>query len=115
MAGSLATRIPGLCLRHTVRVSPPNAAFGKRIKITQSNGLRRLCGLNGLHTCTAVGSDQGGEMEPKHTNRLAKEQSPYLLQHKHNPVSVTLAAAAVTLTVADRCQANLTCVLYSHV
>jgi hypothetical protein len=54
-------------------------------------------------------------MEPKHTNRLAKEQSPYLLQHKHNPVSVTLAAAAVTLTVADRCQANLTCVLYSHV
>jgi uncharacterized protein YyaL (SSP411 family) len=23
---------------------------------------------------------------PKHTNRLAKEQSPYLLQHAHNPV-----------------------------
>ena len=27
----------------------------------------------------------GGE-EPKHTNRLAKESSPYLLQHAHNPV-----------------------------
>src|SRR4051812_9558270 len=24
--------------------------------------------------------------EPKHTNRLAKEKSPYLLQHAHNPV-----------------------------
>ncbi|KXJ09675.1 Spermatogenesis-associated protein 20 [Exaiptasia diaphana] len=24
--------------------------------------------------------------EPKFTNRLAKEKSPYLLQHKHNPV-----------------------------
>lgn len=23
-----------------------------------------------------------------HTNRLAKEQSPYLLQHAHNPVSL---------------------------
>jgi len=26
-------------------------------------------------------------MEHQHTNRLAKEQSPYLLQHAHNPVS----------------------------
>lgn len=26
-------------------------------------------------------------MEHKHTNRLAEEQSPYLLQHAHNPVS----------------------------
>ena len=24
--------------------------------------------------------------KPKHTNRLAKETSPYLLQHAHNPV-----------------------------
>ena len=23
---------------------------------------------------------------PKHTNRLSKETSPYLLQHAHNPV-----------------------------
>ncbi|MCZ6689035.1 MAG: thioredoxin domain-containing protein [Planctomycetota bacterium] len=28
----------------------------------------------------------GGEQAPKHTNRLAKEKSPYLLQHAHNPV-----------------------------
>ena len=24
---------------------------------------------------------------PKHTNALAKERSPYLLQHAHNPVN----------------------------
>ena len=23
---------------------------------------------------------------PRHTNRLAREKSPYLLQHAHNPV-----------------------------
>src|SRR4026208_1272537 len=28
----------------------------------------------------------GGGAEAKHTNRLAKETSPYLLQHAHNPV-----------------------------
>ena len=27
-----------------------------------------------------------GEGEPRHTNRLAAETSPYLLQHAHNPV-----------------------------
>ena len=25
-------------------------------------------------------------MDAKHTNRLAREKSPYLLQHAHNPV-----------------------------
>lgn len=33
-------------------------------------------------------ASQAAEGEHKHTNRLAKEQSPYLLQHAHNPVSV---------------------------
>ena len=28
----------------------------------------------------------GGEEEPRHTNRLIGEKSPYLLQHAHNPV-----------------------------
>jgi hypothetical protein len=27
-----------------------------------------------------------GIRHPKHTNRLAREKSPYLLQHAHNPV-----------------------------
>lgn len=31
------------------------------------------------------GAAQGGE-EHKHSNRLVNEQSPYLLQHAHNPV-----------------------------
>jgi uncharacterized protein YyaL (SSP411 family) len=30
--------------------------------------------------------DAPPESAPKHTNRLAKEKSPYLLQHAHNPV-----------------------------
>ena len=29
-------------------------------------------------------ADAGGK--PRHTNRLVKERSPYLLQHAHNPV-----------------------------
>ena len=33
-----------------------------------------------------TGSTQGGADAPKHTNRLATETSPYLLQHAHNPV-----------------------------
>lgn len=32
-----------------------------------------------------AGPGSGGG-EPKHTNRLAQEESPYLLQHAHNPV-----------------------------
>ena len=32
------------------------------------------------------GAHGGGGGAPKHTNRLATEESPYLLQHAHNPV-----------------------------
>ena len=32
------------------------------------------------------GKEMSDEEAPKHTNRLAKEKSPYLLQHAHNPV-----------------------------
>lgn len=40
---------------------------------------------------SGLGSGGGTAAEPPapaptHTNRLAKEQSPYLLQHAHNPV-----------------------------
>lgn len=31
---------------------------------------------------------EAGSASHKHTNRLAKEQSPYLLQHAHNPVRI---------------------------
>ena len=36
---------------------------------------------------TMASSSESGEGEkPKHTNRLQHSKSPYLLQHKHNPV-----------------------------
>jgi uncharacterized protein len=40
-------------------------------------------------TCLVASSDSFGESSsahPEHTNRLAHEKSPYLLQHAHNPV-----------------------------
>ena len=33
-----------------------------------------------------LGSADSAAAAPKHTNRLANEKSPYLLQHAHNPV-----------------------------
>ena len=44
------------------------------------------CALFLLHLPTAVTAAEPAEGKPKHTNRLAKETSPYLLQHAHNPV-----------------------------
>lgn len=50
-----------------------------------------------LHTSTTAAAasssnsdkaDQMADDQHRHTNRLAKEQSPYLLQHAHNPVSL---------------------------
>jgi uncharacterized protein YyaL (SSP411 family) len=41
----------------------------------------------GLFLCSAFAGAQEPSAEPNsHTNRLAKESSPYLLQHAHNPV-----------------------------
>ena len=34
----------------------------------------------------ASASGNGEDEKPKHTNRLQHSKSPYLLQHKHNPV-----------------------------
>jgi hypothetical protein len=42
-------------------------------------------------------ASQAVEGEHKYTNRLAREQSPYLLQHAHNPVSATAGTPAVLL------------------
>src|SRR5688500_10614532 len=36
--------------------------------------------------CTSHAEEQKPTAHAKHTNRLAKEKSPYLLQHAHNPV-----------------------------
>ncbi|MCP4887232.1 MAG: thioredoxin domain-containing protein [Planctomycetaceae bacterium] len=44
-----------------------------------------LClGFHGLPS--ALADEPTGEGQPAYTNRLAKESSPYLLQHAHNPV-----------------------------
>jgi len=40
-------------------------------------------------TCLVTSNDIFAEAtpaRPEHTNRLAQEKSPYLLQHAHNPV-----------------------------
>src|SRR5262245_20022462 len=34
----------------------------------------------------ATAGEKGKPAKPKHTNRLARETSPYLLMHAHNPV-----------------------------
>lgn len=41
-----------------------------------------------------------GSASHKHTNRLAKEHSPYLLQHAHNPVSF-LGLAVIYLCLIE--------------
>ena len=42
----------------------------------------RICTLSVLRSRVATMT----AAPPRHTNRLAKEESPYLLQHAHNPV-----------------------------
>jgi len=43
--------------------------------------------LLGLTPCLARADDKPAKDDkPKHTNKLARESSPYLLQHAHNPV-----------------------------
>jgi uncharacterized protein len=37
-------------------------------------------------TCLVTSTDLSAESKPVHSNRLAQEKSPYLLQHAHNPV-----------------------------
>src|SRR6516165_7812326 len=48
-------------------------------------GLSTACLLL-VALCPAAGGPPKDKDPPKHTNRLAKEQSPYLLMHAHNPV-----------------------------
>ena len=49
--------------------------------------MRQLLLLSLLLVAGLVNAEEpAGKARPKHTNRLAKETSPYLLQHAHNPV-----------------------------
>ncbi len=42
-----------------------------------------------------------GPSDHMHTNRLAKEESPYLLQHQHNPVRVKMNVFQYHVTCAN--------------
>ena len=59
----------------------------KRTVLVEAAFVRQL-----VQTMASSSGANGGEGSPgtnaksKHTNRLAKEKSPYLLQHKYNPV-----------------------------
>ena len=50
--------------------------------------MRRLLTLAAFSLLAGLvlAEDPAAKAKPKHTNRLAKETSPYLLQHAHNPV-----------------------------
>ena len=52
---------------------------------------RAACSLGFILLLLSVASDEradaGGKEKPKFTNRLAKETSPYLLMHAHNPTN----------------------------
>ena len=65
-------------------------AFPKEL-VSQSHLERRFL----RHTPTMSATS-----EHQHTNRLAKEQSPYLLQHQYNPVRCLSAIAHCTRTNA---------------
>src|ERR1700687_4568236 len=44
--------------------------------------------LTALLALPVVSADEPKDKDkPKHTNKLSKESSPYLLQHAHNPVN----------------------------
>jgi hypothetical protein len=71
------------------------AAFRRHNRCVQKVVEGRLYYRRALHMSIATASssaqqsaDNPAHMEHQHTNRLAKEQSPYLLQHAHNPVSL---------------------------
>jgi uncharacterized protein YyaL (SSP411 family) len=52
-----------------------------------SFGIRHFRGPFLAVTCLVTSTDTSAESKPAHTNRLAQEKSPYLLQHAHNPVN----------------------------
>lgn len=60
-------------------------------------------------------ASQAAEGQHKHTNRLAKEQSPYLLQHAHNPVSNCNPCACLTLgRLVGVSVVSITCTDFCH-
>jgi hypothetical protein len=67
----------------------------------------RRSGSGASASASRAAGDGGGAMAPtthKHTNRLAQEQSPYLLQHAHNPVSQIMICQITAANRARHCK-----------
>lgn len=78
----------------TCQISPfwklPEPLFSTKPKHSSPFHLRNSKAFGQLRTMATDGAgasaSTGAEFaQPKYTNRLAKEESPYLLQHAHNP------------------------------
>ncbi|XP_036428697.1 spermatogenesis-associated protein 20 isoform X3 [Colossoma macropomum] len=72
------------------RVSEPTPthdfdSYPKLLNFRSSQGSFRAPGA-ACFSMASGGDRQETSHPPKHTNRLSKERSPYLLQHAHNPV-----------------------------
>src|SRR6187402_3178266 len=61
--------------------------FAPGVRARQSRCMfRRLPIVVAITLCINPSAPAAGADGAQHTNRLAKEKSPYLLQHAHNPV-----------------------------
>jgi uncharacterized protein YyaL (SSP411 family) len=67
------------------RDAPPQRASGT-VTIRRVSRLRAAILLALLAAAPSLADDKDTPPMHEHTNRLAKESSPYLLQHAHNPV-----------------------------
>lgn len=76
---------PRLCGTVNLRGNNPSLFDQEERKRLKSN--REVFGLRTMATSSAgaAGTANAETSQHKHTNRLAKEESPYLLQHAHNP------------------------------
>jgi hypothetical protein len=75
---------------------PPAIAGGVSISTSKARNYRGSLAveaeMGGGQEMEAVGAAGGGSSAShKHSNRLAQEHSPYLLQHAHNPVRKILS------------------------
>ena len=70
---------------------PPAIAGGVSISTSKARNYRGSLAVEaemggGQETEAAAAAAGGSSASHKHSNRLAQEHSPYLLQHAHNPV-----------------------------
>src|SRR5688500_9068609 len=66
-----------------VRAMVPGSRIGVSFLLLLATG---GCGDQNVKRILPMGTNMAAPAQTKHTNRLAKEKSPYLLQHAHNPV-----------------------------